>query len=374
MLPFFVEAYPFDVISPAGEKRLERLHGEVGITGVALWASATPFSAMNRFDKGAGMVQSSGGLLYAPQESDFEASRCKPTIADFATEHDSMRRALDVCDHHGLAVRFVASVLRGGGMADRYGEFAAINALGAKSRDCLCPSHADVQTYAGCLAASLQELKGDAELVVSDMVAGCDDLLCIPRSYDAVLLDTVEQALLTWCFCDACTSNAGREGIDVAEVKAAVQRTIGDAIDRGPRDECAHDAGPAMDEAMPAYWATHLETVAGLFETVQAKSGGEVIFAEENMCDVAAASTAALQVFVGSLEEFEDVSEENEGSIEIAFPAALAVAGEAADLTAALKAAVDADVRGVTVRHLGMIPDAAITPLKQAVRFARRAV
>ncbi len=374
MFPFFVEAYPWDVVSPAGEKRLECLHGEVGITGVALWASTPPFSAMNRFGETAGMVRSSGGLLYKPKDSDFESSDCKPVIADLARENDSMRRAIDVCDHHGLGVRFIGSALRGGGMANRYPEFAAINALGAKSQDCVCPSNVDVQTYVGGLAASLQELKSDAELVVSDMVAGCDDLLCTPRSYDAALLDTVEQALLTWCFCDACAAKAGREGIDVAAVNIDVRRAVGEAIDRGPRDECAHDAMPNMDAAMQAYWSTHLETVADLFEIVEAKSGGEVIFAEENMCDIAASSSTTLQVFVGSLEEFQDVSEENENSVEIAFPAALAVAGEAADLTAALKAAVDADVLGITVRHLGMIPEAAIVPLKQAIRFARRAV
>lgn len=373
MFPFFVEAYPQDVASPAGQQRLERLRGEVGMTGVALWASTPPFSAMQRSNDRVRIVRSSGGLLYQPQESDFGSSPCRPVVASIAEETDSMRRALDVCDHHGLDVRFVASVLRSGGMARRYGEFVAINALGTKSGDCLCASRAEVRTYAQSLAASLRGLKDDADIVVSDMVSGCDDVLCVPRSCDLALLDTVEQALLTWCFCDSCSEIAGREGIDAEKVRAAVQRVVCDAVDRGPRDECTHESFPAMDEALQAYWTTHLDTVADLFETVQDASGGEVVFAEENMCDVAVSSATTLQVYVGALEEFEGVADENEGPVEIVFPAAIAVGGAGADLTSALKAAVDAEVRGVTVRHLAMIPETAIQPLKQAVRFARRA-
>jgi|GEM_PF-3896805 len=231
MFPFFVEAYPWDVVSRSGQQRLERLRGEVGMTGVAICASMPPFVEMRRLGNRVDVLRSAGGLLYHPQEGAFSSLRCQPIAASIAEGLKAMPRALDVCDQLGLDVRFVASVLRCGGMARRYGELVAVNALGAKSQDCLCASHDDVRAYARNLAGSFRRLRKDSQIVVSDMVSGCDDVLCAPRNCDVTSLDLTRQGLLTWCFCDACVETARGEGVDVDRVQRTVQQTIGNAID-----------------------------------------------------------------------------------------------------------------------------------------------
>jgi hypothetical protein len=118
-------------------------------------------------------------------------------------------------------------------------EFAHRNAFGDPYLTQLCPSHPDVRAYAHALIADVASRGVDAILMEAF------HFLPFPHGYHHerafIEISPLTSFLLSLCFCDSCTHAAAEHGVDVDQLRGAVQETIRKGLLSDDRDSAEVD-------------------------------------------------------------------------------------------------------------------------------------
>ena len=92
MLRAFVSASPWDLIDDDLDGGLDRLHGEVGVTGVSLWAVAPPRVELRTRSINPRVFHTRGGAFFHPEGRYYDATRCKPIASARVKSSDPIAR------------------------------------------------------------------------------------------------------------------------------------------------------------------------------------------------------------------------------------------------------------------------------------------
>jgi hypothetical protein len=376
MFELFLVAYPWDLsVEDVGDV-LERLRGEVGITGLSLWVAAPPLAQLRAIPRTPRVFQTRGGAFFQPAQRHYTQTRCQPIMSSWVTMGSPLAQISKACAGRGLKLRAIVSAAAAGRMAERYPEFTCRNAFGDESHARLCLANAEVQTYLRAMALDLSSHDGVSALTLADFDVRWSDA---DGFQNAVPLGPVERSLLAVCFCESCRQRSQSAGIDVEAARRAVEQTVDEAFDHGPRDEVSIEDFFAEHERLSEHRRRQVEDLNSLLRKIKEACRCDLLL-ERRAGDSQDNAAGGLDLSIPSAVitrvddpvELPHVMPSRARRHELRLAATSAVGPAGARLVRILPDAAQAGFAAVEIDHYGVLSESALTTLKQAIRFARR--
>ena len=101
--------YPWDLADEDISSSLDRLHGEIGITGLSLWAAIPSSTQLRVRDIEPRVVHTRGGLLFHPTDEHYESTRCKPITSSKIKSRDPIDKIVHEAQQRGMDVALMIS-------------------------------------------------------------------------------------------------------------------------------------------------------------------------------------------------------------------------------------------------------------------------
>ncbi|HST84315.1 MAG TPA: hypothetical protein VLL08_21440 [Kineosporiaceae bacterium] len=263
--------YPWDVIDDSGAA--ERIAG-VGLDSITLAAAyhgvraVTPVHPRHRF------VEARHSALYVPVRPEaWESAPIRLASAQSWTGRpDSFGEAKRRLTEAGVSVdAWVVLTHRdpAEGGPDYATEYCVRNAFGDRYRYALCPSQSAVVDYARRLVAEVLTLGQPAGLAIE----ACGPLgFKHGHLHDKSAMEGMsglEEALLSFCFCPACSEGLAALGVDAVQLAARVRQVVRERLP----DSQVNDGSPtpvedALGPEAEALYAVRLSSISRLWEQV----------------------------------------------------------------------------------------------------------
>jgi len=249
-------AYPWDYDGdPAAAERSRRL----GLDSVALAATYHATRAGTPWHPDHRVLEAQWAACYVPVlESVWRGHRLVPLEPTWTTSGNSFTPAEQRLTDQGVAVEEWIVLTHNLALGRRHPDLVVRNAFDDAYPYGLCPAADDVQEY----CATLVEAVLDATSVSGVVLESCG-----PMGFDHAGQhektefagwDEERRALLSLCFCRACTDRYAAAGIDVERLTTVVREGV-DA-GRGPLGESLGSLAPVMAEVRTGI-ATELRTL-----------------------------------------------------------------------------------------------------------------
>ncbi|MBI3834999.1 MAG: hypothetical protein HY287_11780 [Planctomycetes bacterium] len=378
MFKLFIRAYPWDLEGADALTMLDRLQGEVGISGLSVWTAAGSVTQLRVGDVDPKIYRTRGGLLFVPTAEYYSRTRCKPVLATRLPVRYSISAIGAACAARSLEIRGIVSASRVGRLADRYPEFSCRSVLGLESRRSLCLSNGDVQSYLVGLIAELTERHALRTIVLSDYFIAWSDAFD-PHLESTLPLNSLSRAVLSICFCDSCRRASTDAGVDVAQAELNAKNIIQRAVETGAGEGISVSGLLAENPALGAHVGRQLAALDTLLQQIRERSTCSVLLSGSALTQAAPGACGIDGVRAdGFITPCIDGSDRVPGSknpprhLEWLAPAGAAVGERAAQLVSTFHEAAKQGFEGVEVDNLGVLPHAAFDGLRQALRFARR--
>jgi hypothetical protein len=367
---FSILVHPWDLLDEGRDVVLDRLRGEVGVTGVTLVAACPALSSLRMRRVEPQVVQCDGGLLFAPDESRYDATRLRPLASSWVKARESLDVAVEGVAAQGLTVRIHATAAAPGRFALRHRSAAAKNIFDIPSQYSLCLANPDVRAYLLGLCGDLRHRSRPAALVLSEFQLRWGEALSGQLAAGAAASDRDRQ-WLSMCFCESCRQGASAAGVNVAAaartVEALAVRFVETARSTGPDI----DAVLADNEPLAAYIDWGSGVLVRLLAECRSAVGGDVLVrgsSEQGWCPPPAVPASDRMHVVLDVEELAAPPAGAEAYV----PAEVVNRTPSSDLVRCFALAAQSACRGIEVGPYGLLTDESISNLRQAIRFARR--
>jgi len=375
-----VTLYPWDVLDGHIGELLDRLHGEIGVTGVSLWTGCPPTVHLRSRDMQPRLIRSAGGLFFRPTPRFYDDASCFQAVAatDATRERDPLRILSEACAVRRMELRAKVSCSLSGGITARHPMAATVNAFDDASSGSVCLANPEIQRFLCALATDLSSAAGLSALELIDSVIAWHEAAAGVRA--AVPLGEAERILLGTCFCEACRVKTTAAGVDFAAAKRACRTLLNTALEdplaKGPRI-----AGLLAESvALRSLFEWRSSELASFLRHLAAASHCEVILdrsfdpIELRQHNAAVLATpAAVLSRLDRVAQLDSIVSPGVRRYELRVPAALAIGANGAELVSALSQAAVRGVSGVQFDTYGLLPESALTVVRQAIRYARRA-
>ncbi len=259
MLKAFVTAYPWDLADHL-DRTLDHLQGEVGITGLHLWAGVPPVNELRTGDVRPRILRDTGGLTFQPEGGTLRGTSWRPIISDWARTREAVANITAACDARGLDLRFALSIGSGGRIPLHHPETACVNALAAPSQYSACICDREVEAYSRAILDELARRFGKRTIVLHDLFPAWSDHAHGSWEMPAKCGE-LEKSALSICFCESCCQTSAAAGVDVTTARKQAGAIIDGAGRSGEVHGFAHllaDA-PALSAHLAAQWAALAE-------------------------------------------------------------------------------------------------------------------
>lgn len=374
----FLVAYPWDLLDDRLDATLDRLRGEVGVTGVSLWTAAPPVLYVRGRVIEPRVVRSEGGVLFPTDEKHYAATRCKPVPASWLKGKDPLGRIASACQTRGMELRAVVSASRIGRLPQRYLETACKNAFGAESHVSVCLANPDVANFLCSLVAEVSTTRPITGVVLRDFDTTWAEAFASSLAMPSVA-DEPSRSLLSVCFCESCRQRAGDAGVDVAAACRSVQVMLQRRFDDGDAAPCGIDSAAADDPAVSALLRWRRDELARLLSRLVQECKAPLTIGRgmdrgtfSPLDDAALRTPAAVITTIGSADELATAFAPNARRNELNIPASFATGPRGPELVTTFSRAVELGFSAVEIDDFGLLPDPAFAPIRQAIRFARR--
>ena len=376
MFELFLVAYPWDLPAEEVGGALDRLRGEVGVTGLSLWSAVAPTVELHASARRPRVFRTRGGVFFQPADRHYAQTRCQPIVSSWVTMGNPIATIAKACAARGLTLRVIVSASATGRMAERYPEFACRNAFGDESRTRLCLANAEVQTYLRGMALDLPGGTGVTALTLADFDirwSDADDL------HATAPLGLLERSLSAVCFCESCAHRSRSAGIDVESARRAVEQSVNRAFEQGLCEGTSIDAFFADHESLAEHRRRQMEDLNSLLRKLKEACRCDLLL-QRTAIDTNSEAGSGLDLSIPSavITPVEDavqlpaVTPPRARRNELQLPATAAVGPAASRLVGILPDAAKAGYAAVQIDHYGLLSESALTTLKQAIRFARR--
>jgi hypothetical protein len=377
MFRTFLSTYPWDLLDDDVEADLDRLHGEVGITGLSVWVASPPLVELRVREVKPRVFRTRGGVFFHADERHYADTRCKPIVSTWAKGRNPFARIAEACTKRGLELRAIASASCTGRLAERHPEMACKNAFGDQSQLGLCLSNPDVQTYLCGLVSDLSSNYSVREVTLADFVLAWPEAFASDLRAPACVGRGV-MSLLATCFCESCRQQAGRAGIDGAMAQRSVQTILQTNLDGRVGDQPL-DVILSENPPLAEYFRWGTRELSTLWQQVAKACRCDLLLDRRGVTPesehLAAFDLNLPMAVITRLDDPENlpsaccaVARRNE----LRLPEFFAAGPHATQLVRVVSQAAELGFSGVEIESLGLLPDSAFTPIKQAVRFARR--
>ncbi|MDO8630347.1 MAG: hypothetical protein Q7R41_07625, partial [Phycisphaerales bacterium] len=221
----FVSAYPWNLMERGLDKLLDRLRGEVGVTGLSVWAATPPLKQFRVRDVQPRLFCTDGGVFFQPSDRHGSGTGCRPLVSTWTRGGNPLATIAEQCARSDVRLRAILPAATTGQLALRYPEFACRNAFDDESGSAICLGNPDVQEYIVSLATDITCNYPVQELVLADFSVSWREAFSREMLLTAPLGDA-ERGVLSTCFCGACMRASEDAGVDVREARARVRAII----------------------------------------------------------------------------------------------------------------------------------------------------
>ena len=395
----------WDLLDEGVEEVLDRLQGELGVSGVCVPVVCPP-QAQLRCRPGAGprIFRTRGGAFFAPQDAYYQATRCKPAASGWLKNRNPLQLVAEQCRKRKLDCRAVVHSSSTALLARRHAQAAAKTVFGDAWPERICLVNPDVQALLVGLCRDLAENYQLSAIELRGFHMGRirPDSLGFDPPFD---LGPGGYALLQMCFCESCRQRADSSSEvshDLGPESAArsAETRLRRILEAGPAtgglgltpEQLLADDAPLREHA-----AGQWRALAGLLESICRECDCPVILhtyddliqgaaRDHPLADgepIRGPAAVLAHVRSVSLSETEEVARTVVGlagpgqgaEVEIRPYVGQPVDAEptgAPALVRNLSRLVELGVRSVNLDDYGRIPEAAWPGVKQAIRFARR--
>jgi hypothetical protein len=388
--------HPWDLLDEGVDEVLDRLQGELGVSGVCVPVVCPPLAVL-RARPGAWprVFRTRGGLFFAPREEHYQATRYAPVVSTWLKGRDPLRRIAEGCRKHNLACRAVVATSTAGRMTTRHPYGTAKTVFGDPWPDRLCLVNPDVQSFLVGVCRDLADNYGPTAIELTELHAGRigERSGGLGPGFD---MGPGGEALLRTCFCESCRQLDRTGSVDVASAARSAENRLLGVLETGrPIGQMASEV-LAEDPALGAYVECQWRALTGLVRAVRNAVGcGLIVHAYDDLVSATAVPYPprgdGAPLVDAVLTPVERPSGEH---VESAARTALARAGpgtdaelqvpacalcggtatspDAAMLVRTLSRLAELGIASVNLDSYGQIPAAGLTGVKQAVRFAGR--
>ena len=389
----------WDLAAEGVDEVLDRVQGELGLTGVCIPVVCPPISQLRaRPGDGPRIFRSAGGAFFNPQDRHYAATRCKPIAAAPPKLRDLFGRVVDACRNRRLDCRAVVYVTRAGPMAGRYPQAAAKTAFGDAWADRVCPVNPDVQALLAATCDDLVSNYGITGIELAELHAG--RLATVSSSLDLGFdLGPGGQALLGVCFCESCRQLAGSAadagGLDASAAARSVEVRLARVFHSGEPLPGPVPQVFADDPPLRVHLAAQWRAIRQGLESIPRQPGcdlivrtyDDVITDHPGGCpligdDPSRSPDAVLAVpGVGPADAIEQTARVTLQQAGDRMRAEMVIrpcgddtssTADAPTLVRTLSRLAELGLASVDLESYGTIPTAGLTAIKQAARFARR--
>ncbi len=375
MLQALITTYPWDLLDEDLDAALDRLHGEVGVTGVSVWAASPPVVQLRARNVEPRVFRTRGGLFFHPVEERYSGTRLKPIVSGWVKSKHPLKRIVEACGERGMELRAIVSAAMTGRLAERHPEMACKNLFTDVSHTSICLLNPDVQTYLCSLVSDLSTDSGLSAVTITDFVSAWGEAFGADLRVGVKLGET-DRSLLSTCFCESCHQRATAADVDVAMAQRSAQVILNKCLDNGTPTGAALDTLLADNEPLAAYYRVRGEEMSSFLGRLVEACQGELLLdrclrgQERTLCTALDWSLpSAVITHVDRPEELAGAFCGSARRNELGAPGRFAHRSE---LVSVLSQAVELGFTGVNIDNYGLLPDTALTPVKQAIRLARR--
>jgi len=380
MFQFFLTAYPWDLVHDDLDGVLDRLHGEVGVTGLSVWIGVPPVSQLRVREVTPRVFRTRGGVFFHPDGERYASTRCKPMMSEWVKSRRPLQRLSDACQDRGMTFRTVVSASRTGRLVGRHPEMACKNAFGDESQSSLCLANPDVQAYLSGLVSDLSARDGVSGVTIADFALGWTDAWADVVDSPTSIGDA-ELRLLSICFCESCQQGATSAGVDVGMARRSAQTFLQRTFDRGsPTSEAEFGSHISDDQPLVEFNAWRTKVLSSLLKRLVDACSCELVLDRQLSEYICGWGTELDFTLPSAVVSTMHVPEELPGPLicphaqrnELRIPIDAALEPDASEVVRILPQAVDAGFSVVEMSDHGLLPDVAFVPIKQAIRFAKR--
>lgn len=394
MLRINMVCHLWDLVDHGVDEVLDRLQGELGVSGVSVPVVCSPAALLRLGTQASPRIfRTRGGAFFRPDDRYYQATRCRPVVADWLKGRNPLEQVARGCRKRDLGFRVSVCTSLAGRFASRYPEGRAKTVFGDPWEHRLCLVNPDVQALMVGLCRDLADTYAPDAIELHELHVGRFGPSFLPVD-PGVDLGPAGRTLLAICFCESCRQLAGTgvAGAAADYVTERLQRTFesGIATLSPPTEALAEDA--ALQSHVQRQW----RSVNAMLNNIQAECPCECVVQYYEDCiitDVApeaspteeSESEAVQRLFRVSLTDMDAFDQQVRGAIstsgaagrtELIVPAHAGSGEETGSPTQALvrglSRAAELGVAGVNLDNYGQLPSEGRTVVKQAVRFARR--
>ena len=373
----FLEAFPWDLPSNQASSALSRLHGEVGVTGLSVWAVCPAVTQLGIAGGSVQLVRCQGGCFVEMCGRTEQPLKAPPAIVEGAGTVGALHEIAEACGKHALDLRLIVSASRMGGLVARHPQFAALNALGITSDQSLCLTNEVIGEVLRDVVKDLAERFTPSAIVLSDLSIGWRDgdvgNVRAPRA-----LGSAEQSLLSMCFCAACCVQAQRGGANADDAASTVRRILDRSLQG---DFPLHESLAAVLTEHPtlaAYTRVQCETLSALLGGLVECCKSEIVVSRDlqghdglsGQLDPRLPGAILTRLGPSTPVEAAFVPEARRSELHVA--ASEMIGAEDHNFVKRLSDAVELGCAGVTIDNYAFLSSSGLTRVRQAMRFARR--
>ncbi|MFQ5414225.1 MAG: hypothetical protein ACE5E6_07175, partial [Phycisphaerae bacterium] len=367
-----------DLVDDGVDAALDRVHGELGVSGVAVWAATPPVVQLRAGNVAPSVFRTDGGVFAPVTRDAYVATRCQPIAARWKPARTALPRIADACAARSLDLRLIVSATRTGLLPQRYPHLTAKNALGGSSCVGLCLANPDVVAYLAGLVADLRTTLSPAAILLRDVQLAWPEAFS-PGLEAGMSLGVVARSLLSVCFDESCLQASRAAGVDGEAARRCVRVMLRRCLEGHPPAADALRALVSDNEPLAAYlawrgdWLSDVVRglcVAGTGETIIDLAGaGEAVDLTPRM-DVSIPD--AVSATVDQIEAMPVAVPVGARRSELWLTARAVGDAPPPELVGAIATAAERGFATVGVGQYGVLCDDALEAVRQAVRFARR--
>lgn len=374
---------PWDLLAEGVETALDRLAGDVGVSGIRVPAT-TPrvleFRPRDGFHPR--WFAAEAGAHFQPDPSRYVNTRLRPVPSPWLKTRNPLETVARLCQQRGFILRISAACCDAEAVVARYPFAACRDVFGRVSSRRLCPVNPDGREFAAALAEDLSAQFTPASIELA--AAGFADDPAETRL--GLSIGPIERFLLSLCLCESCGQAALGRGIEPASVARTIEVHLAPTLHAEAARTQSLDEFLAADAVLREYAAMQRDAVVELIQSVRRRTAAALVLRSENTLippssdwrDIASRADAALLVpgngpgaiqtsRCGGSSPNTDAARD-----ESCFVCHPPVVTDGTELVRAVHEAVNAGCEMIVFETDGAAPQPCLDWVRQAIRYARR--
>jgi hypothetical protein len=380
--------YVWDLEDEGIGEVLDRLHGEVGATGISV---ATSYHSVDHLrihaDVSPRVYRADGGIYFQPDTKHYAATRLKPITSPYIKSRNPLAKIAEACARRHMKLRSWTVFGHNSYLVARHESFACRNVFGDLNPTWLCPANPDVREYFRALVADLTENYPLQAVEVESMLYPAR-LHHHRHEKIGIALGEADQFLLGLCFCESCRQSARRAGADIDAAARSTRVRLEKSFQAGRSATDRVEALLDEDEPIRGFARWRVESMTELVAAIKASCRASLVMYDIGKMYATGGDAMAINehvdAFLGmcyrpdldqvdaAVARLRKLKPDNAG-VELGFHGYPPNCPDAPTLVRQFTRAAELGVRSANVYHYGIMPEANLDWVRQAVRAATRA-